>query len=71
MKNTFYTFTPTINIDYPVTRYLAFRVGAGYLLTFADDWTLNNDLELSGVPSDLNANAFFVQAGVYLGFFAF
>lgn len=71
MKNTFYTFTPTINIDYPVTRYLAFRIGAGYLLTFADDWTLNNDLELNNVPSNLNANSFFVQAGVYLGFFAF
>lgn len=71
MKNSFYTFTPTINIDYPVSRYLAFRLGAGYLLTFADDWTLNNELDLNNVPSDLNANAFFIQAGIYLGFFAF
>ena len=71
MKNSFYTVTPTLNIDYPVTRYLAFRIGAGYMISFADDWSLNNDVSLAGVPSDLNANSFFVQVGVYLGFFAF
>lgn len=71
VENTFYTITPTLNIDYPVTRYLAFRIGTGYIVTFADDWKLNNELQLKGVPSDLNANSFFIQAGVYLGFFAF
>ena len=71
MHNSFFTFTPTLNIDYPVTRYLAFRIGAGYILTFAGDWKLNNDLEFSGVPSDLKADSFFIQTGIYLGFFAF
>lgn len=71
MKNSFYTITPTLNIDYPVTRYLALRIGAGYIFTFADDWKLNNDIELSGIPSDLKADSFFIQTGIYLGFFAF
>lgn len=71
MHNSFFTFTPTLNIDYPVTRYLAFRIGAGYVLTFAGDWKLNNDIAISNVPSDLKADSFFIQTGIYLGFFAF
>lgn len=71
MENSFFLISPTLNIDYPVTRYLAFRIGAGYMLTIGDDWELNDNIELTNVPSDLNGNSFFVQAGVYLGFFAF
>lgn len=71
IKNSFYTFTPTINVDYPVTRYFAFRAGAGYIFTFGNDWTLNNDQDINNIPSDLKADSFFIQAGVYLGFFAF
>lgn len=71
MENTYFLISPTLNIDYPVTRYLAFRIGAGYLITIGDSWELNNDIELNNVPSGLNANSYFVQAGVYIGFFAF
>ena len=71
IKDSFYTFTPTINIDYPITRFFAARIGAGYIFTFDNDWTLNNDQKLNNVPSDLKADSFFIQAGVYLGFFVF
>ena len=71
LKNSFWMFTPTINLDYPLYRFVTLRLGVGYQLTFADDWTADNDQPVSGVPSDLNANSFFIQSGIFVGFFSF
>src|SRR5690606_32878153 len=54
IKNNFWFFTPTLNIDIPVYRFVALRLGGGYQLTFANNWEVDNDKELSGIPSDLN-----------------
>jgi hypothetical protein len=71
LKNNFFTITPTINVDIPVNRFIAFRVGGGYLLPFNNDWNIGNEQELKNVPDDLTGRAFFVQAGIFMGFFAF
>ncbi len=71
IKNTFYLFTPTLNVDIPINRFVALRVGGGYTLTFGNDWSANNDNSTSGVPDDLDANNFFIQTGIYFGFFAY
>ncbi len=71
MKNSFYLVSPTINLDFPLNRFIALRLGAGYQFTFGSDWEIENEQELTGVPSDLNGNAFFIQTGLFLGFFAF
>ncbi|MEN8194874.1 MAG: hypothetical protein ABFS12_18780 [Bacteroidota bacterium] len=71
MKNNYLTVTPTLNIDVPLTRFLAIRVGSGYQFTFNESWTIENDQTLSSVPSSLNGDAFFIQTGIYLGFFAY
>jgi hypothetical protein len=71
LKNNYWTFTPTINLDYPINRFILIRLGVGYQLTFADSWKADNENELRNVPSDLNANAFFVQSGLFVGFFSF
>jgi hypothetical protein len=71
IKNSFWMFSPTINIDYPLYRFVVLRLGIGYQLTFNDDWTANNNQTLNNVPSDLNSNAFFIQSGIFIGFFSF
>ena len=71
LTNSFWMFTPTINLDYPLYRFVTLRLGVGYQLTFADDWTADNDQSVSGVPFDLNANSFFIQSGIFVGFFSF
>jgi hypothetical protein len=43
----------------------------GYQITFADDWTADNDQPVANVPSDLNSNSFFIQSGIFIGFFSF
>lgn len=71
LENSFWMFTPTINLDYPVYRFVSIRLGAGYQITFADEWTADNNQSVSGIPSDLNGNSFFIQSGIFIGFFSF
>jgi hypothetical protein len=71
LENSFWMITPTINLDYPIYRFVSLRLGVGYQLTFADEWTADNDQPITGIPSDLNSNSFFIQSGIFIGFFSF
>lgn len=71
IHNSFWTFTPTLNVDIPVYRFIALRLGTGYQFTFAGDWEAENGKSISGVPSDLSADGFFIQVGIFAGFFSF
>ena len=71
IENNFWTFTPTLNAEFPVYRFIALRLGVGYQLTFAGDWEAENGQSVSGIPSDLSADGFFIQAGIFAGFFSF
>lgn len=71
LTNEFFTISPTLNLDIPITRFMAFRLGAGYLLSFSNEWTVDNGITLSTVPENLNSSSFFIQTGLYFGFFAF
>ena len=69
--NTFFTFAPTLNVDVPLTRFIAVRVGGGYVFSFNKDWKVDNGITLNGVPSDVSSNSFFIQTGIFFGLFAF
>ena len=70
-KNNFWILAPTLNIDIPFYRFLSFRLGGGYQISLGDDWTVDNDRDISGVPSELNGNSFFIQSGIFIGFFSY
>jgi len=71
LRNHYWMFTPTVNLDYPIYRFVVIRIGVGYQLAFADDWKADNDQPVSGIPTDLNGNSFFIQSGIFVGFFSF
>ncbi len=71
IENNYITLTPTINIDVPLTRFFAIRIGSGYQFTMSESWTIENDKTLNDVPSSLNGDAFYIQTGIYLGFFSY
>lgn len=71
ITNTFFTIVPTLNIDVPISRFVALRAGGGYIFNFNDKWKVNNGRDISGVSNDLSSNNFFIQTGIYFGFFAF
>ena len=69
ISNTFFTLVPTINIDIPVYRFFAFRIGGGCMFDLSKNWKADNGQTLNNVPSDLNSNAIFIQAGIFVGYF--
>jgi hypothetical protein len=71
MENSYWIFTPTLNAEFLVYRFIALRFGVGYQLTFADDWKTDNGQSIKGIPSELKADGFFIQAGIFAGFFSF
>src|ERR1039457_1808647 len=71
LNNNYWLIVPTINVDIPFYRFLCFRVGAGYNITLGEKWKIDNDLDITGVPSTFNGKNFFIQTGIYIGFFSF
>ncbi len=71
LSGSYWIVSPTLNIDYPVNRFMAFRIGCGYQFSLGTDWKYNNEKGINEMPDDLNGNGFFLQAGFFLGFFAF
>ena len=71
IENNYWIFSPTIKAEFPVYRFVALRIGVGYQLTFAGDWEAENGQSIDGVPSDLKSDGFFIQVGLFAGFFAF
>lgn len=71
ISNNYFLFGPTLNFDFPLYRFVSFRVGGGYQLTIGKNWKIENDKELMNVPSKMNGNSFFIQSGIFLGFFSY
>lgn len=71
LSNSFFLLSPNINLDIPFYRFASFRLGAGYQLAFGKTWKIENDKQLSNVPTKLNGNGFFIQTGIFVGFFSY
>ncbi len=71
LKNSFWIFTPTLNVDIPAYHLLAFRIGTGYQFTFGGNWTYNNNKNILNGPTDINGNSFYIQAGIFVGLFSY
>lgn len=71
LKNSFWLFTPTLNVDVPAYHLLSFRIGAGYQYTFGSSWTYDNNKDITNAPSDINGNSFYIQAGIFVGLFSY
>lgn len=71
LTNNYWIVTPTINLDIPVYRFVALRIGTGYQFSIDNEWKANNNQNITGTPDDLNGNSFYVQLGIFVGFFSF
>jgi hypothetical protein len=71
LTNNYWIVTPTLNIDIPVYRFVALRIGTGYQFAIDGEWEVNNNQIITSVPDDLNGNSFFIQIGIFAGFFSF
>lgn len=71
LVDNFILISPTINIEIPIYYLAAVRLGVGYSFTLGDSWEVENGLELSNVPSSINGNNLYIQAGIFLGLFSY
>lgn len=71
LTNSYWMFSPTINVEIPAYHMLCFRIGAGYHLTFGSNWTYDNNQDVQNAPASINGNSFFVQTGIFIGLFSF
>jgi hypothetical protein len=71
ISGSYWIISPVLNIDIPIYRFVSLRIGGGYQLSLGESWTIENDQDLANVPSEFNGNSFFIQTGIFLGFFAF
>jgi hypothetical protein len=71
LSNNYLIFAPTLNVDIPLYRFVSLRIGGGYQITFGGEWEADNDKEIKNVPQDLNGNSFFLQSGIFIGFFSY
>lgn len=70
-SNTFFLISPILNVDIPFYRFVSFRIGTGYRIALGKTWKIENDKEFLNVPSKLNGNGFFIQTGIFIGFFSY
>jgi len=71
ISGSYWLISPLLNIDIPIYRFVSIRVGGGYQMTLGESWTIENNQDFADVPTEFNGNSFFIQTGIFLGFFAF
>ncbi len=69
IKSKFFLFSPSINGEILLSRFAALRIGVGYQFAVGESLTAFDEVELSGVPSNLNSQSFFINAGIMVGLF--
>lgn len=69
LSNTFFTIAPTLNVDIPINRFLAFRIGGGYQIALGGKWKFDNGEAINNVPDAVKKNSVFIQTGIFIGYF--
>lgn len=71
LTNDYFVIAPTLNLDFPFYRFVAFRLGATYTIHVGDNWKLDNEQEVFNVPSGTAKSQLYINAGFFFGFFSY
>lgn len=71
LTNDYFVVAPTLNLDFPFYRFVAFRLGATYTIHIGNNWKLDNEQEVFNVPSGTAQNQLYINAGIFFGFFSY
>lgn len=71
LSNDYFVVAPTLNIDIPFYRLLAFRFGATYTIHVGDNWKLDNEQDIYNVPTATAKGQLYLNAGFFFGFFSY
>lgn len=71
LSNDYFVVAPTLNIDIPMYRLMAFRFGATYAIHIGNNWKLDNEQEVYNVPTTTAKGQLYLSAGLFFGFFSY
>ena len=71
MEGSFFTWSPSVSLEFALLRWLGVRAGVGYLGMSGGSWELDGAYDLAGVPDEISANGWMINAGLYLGTFVY
>ena len=69
MSGSFLVWIPSANVEYAILGWLGVRVGASYVGMSLPSWTIDDNYDLLGVPSNVHGKGFMINAGVFVGTF--
>jgi len=68
-KVRFYSIQPQVSFGLLVKKFLYFKLTGGYLFSFNNTCTVDNDTQVPNFPSGVKANGFVINLGVNAGIF--
>lgn len=71
LEGSFFTFQPSVTLEFAILRWLGLRAGAGYLGMSGGSWKLDDTYELLGVPDEINGKGWMINTGIYIGTFIY
>lgn len=71
LSGTFFVYQPSLNVEYAILRWVGLRVGVSYVGMSGGSWKMDDNYDVSGVPSDMNGNGFMINTGLFVGTFIF
>ena len=71
LLGTFFVVQPNVNFEFAILRWLGIRVGAGYMGMFGNNWKVDDNYDLLGVPDNINAKGWMINGGIFLGTFIY
>lgn len=60
--------SPTISVEYSITRFLSIRLNYLYLVRLSEDWRFLRKFKMNNVPDNFLANSSLISLGLTVGF---
>jgi len=71
LSGSFLVYQPSVQVEFAVLRWLAIRVGASYVGMGSPSWTLDEQFDVTNVPSKVNGQGWVIHTGIFAGTFLF
>lgn len=69
LSGSYFVWIPSVCVEYAILGWVGFRLGASYVGMSSPSWTVDENDELLGVPSNVSGKGFMINAGLFVGTF--
>ena len=69
LSGSYFILIPSLNVEYAILGWFGVRLGASYVSMISPSWTVDDNYELLGVPTNVSGRGFMLNAGLFVGTF--